>query len=212
VNLHDLYPDIDTNPQLVARAREMAPAADPCHDFSHSLRVISLALQIAEVEGGNRDIIFLGALLHDIGRGAPDSDRPHAEVGAELAEEMLVEMGYPADVVEAVVAVVAGHSTNSKRPRDTIEAQIVHDADKIDAMGAIGLARNFSTAGLYGIALYRYAPDINLSMIDDRLRDNRGWISDMHTATGRRLGEERYRFELEFFKEWEKNLAGTCKQ
>jgi len=196
----ELNKDIERDEKLEACIRNMTASEDPCHDYSHSLRVFQTALQISQVEGGSPQILYLGALLHDIGRTCNDSNHPHNERGVPLAEEMLSELAYPTDTIQKVKEVVLAHSTGYDHPREKIECRIIHDSDNLDAMGAIGLARTFSTAGTHGIPLYRYSSEVCRSMLDDRIDALNRWLSSIHSETARQIGGRRYSFELQFLE------------
>jgi uncharacterized protein len=115
------------------------------------LRVLALAERIAEAEGADMAVVRTAALLHDIGESAGRSD--HHLRGATMARDLLRDA--PAGFVEAVAHAIEAHRFRSDPAPRTLEAQIVSDADKLDAIGAIGIARVFAYAGNRATPLWR---------------------------------------------------------
>jgi len=125
------------------------------HGFDHVLRVTALAECIARAEGADLEIVRTAALLHDVAAHGQDRDDHHL-VGAERTVRILLNMGWPAARTEAVAHCIRAHrfrSSSSRMPPDeigrkdvpqTLEAQCVFDADKLDAIGAVGVARAFA--------------------------------------------------------------------
>jgi uncharacterized protein len=137
----------------VEEARRHYQGADAIHDFDHVLRVLALAERFAEAEGADLEIVRAAALLHDIARGQGDRmTSDHAELGADLARHLLA--GHPAQKVEAVAHAIAAHRFRTGPEPQTLEAKILHDADKLDAIGAIGVARAFAYGGHEGQRLW----------------------------------------------------------
>lgn len=191
------------------KARFLAESSG--HDWYHINRVWQLSRQIAAQEGANREIAELGALVHDIAdwkfHGGDDS------VGPREAERLLRNEGAPAEVIAAVVDIVATISfkgagvTTAMR---SLEGQCVQDADRLDAIGAIGIARCFAYGGHAGrlmhepdeppvlhqsAAAYKASKGASLNHFYEKLfllKDR------MNTPTGRALAEPRHRFMEEF--------------
>lgn len=193
------------------------------HDWHHIHRVWKLARQIAGQEGANQEVAELGALVHDIAdwkfHGGDDS------VGPREAERLLRGEGASTEVIDAVVDIVAtisykgaGVTTRMK----TLEGQCVQDADRLDAIGAIGIARCFAYGGHAGRQMYD--PDVPpvLHATAEAYKAAKGTslnhfyeklflLKDrMNTATGRRVAEARHRFmqdfEMQFLAEWNAEL------
>ncbi|MGE5578303.1 MAG: HD domain-containing protein, partial [Syntrophothermus sp.] len=132
------------------------------HDLDHVMRVYNLCLYLARNEAGvngagvdvDIEVLKAAALLHDIARVREDRDGSgsidHAVLGARMAEEILVDMDYPGEKVEQVKHCIRSHRFRGGNEPQTIEAKILFDADKLDAMGAVGVARFFMVAGEYG--------------------------------------------------------------
>ncbi|WP_048093028.1 HD domain-containing protein [Geoglobus acetivorans] len=156
------------------------------HDGDHVERVKKLALFIAEREGGDRDVIRIAAELHDIAR----NEENHAIRGAEIARNILVEKGYSEDFVERVCHCIEAHSFSGGIRPKTLEAKILSDADKLDAMGLIGVARAFMYSGERGRDIKS-----TLKHFEEKLLNLRDL---MYTNTARKIAEMRHK-KLESF-------------
>lgn len=207
------------------QAREYYRQADTAHGFDHVLRVLALAERIGAAEGADPVILRTAVLLHDIGRPEEmESGRCHAEAGAEKARRILRD--WPSDVAEAAAHAIATHRFRNDTPPQTLEAKILFDADKLDSIGAIGVARAYAIAGIRGQPLWgevqpgyvesespgevsgpgtqstRHTPvhefAVKLSLLKDLL----------FTDTARRIAEERDRFMRDFFTRLEREVRG----
>jgi uncharacterized protein len=212
------------DPLNVEQVREYYEDADPAHDFDHVLRVLALAERIGAAEGADMDILRPAVLLHDIGRPEELRDGScHAEVGAEKARAILSD--WPADKVEAISHAISAHRFRNDLQPQTLEAQILFDADKLDSIGAIGVARAYVVGGLHGQRLWgRATPEYLQALRQDSSlarRDLRGhtpvheWafklsrIKDvLFTATAKQIAEERHRFMSDFFLRLEREVRG----
>ena len=140
----------------------LACMGDSAHDSEHVRRVLYLALEIAETEPtADRDVLIAASLLHDIGREEQfrDPSLCHARVGAEKAYRFLREHDFSEDFAAHVRDCVRTHRFRSGDPPASIEAKILFDADKLDATGAVGMARTFFYAARMGQPLYTRLPD-----------------------------------------------------
>lgn len=193
--------------------------AEGGHDWFHIQRVYNNALQIAEGEKADLMVVELGALLHDIA----DSKFHNGDetVGPKVARDFLQQQEVSEEIIDHVVKIIENISFkggNEKRKFDSTELDIVQDADRLDAIGAIGIARTFNYGGFKGRALYdpQIEPNLNLSK-EEYKASNAPTINHfyekllllkdrMNTKTGRNLAEERHRFmEVfleQFYKEW----------
>ena len=131
------------------------------HDIDHIRRVYRRAEQIAAEEGAgiDADILFPAVILHDIARDDEDNDptgkTDHALLGAERAAEILKNEGLSPANTEKICACIRTHRYSSEgTPPESIEAKILFDADKLDCLGAVGVARLFMLSGQYGERLY----------------------------------------------------------
>jgi uncharacterized protein len=118
------------------------------HDMSHIERVEKLCLHIRETEGGDRQVLQLAALLHDTGiiREHKEGGN-HAVYSAEIAREFLTDRGLEESVVEHVASCVLTHRFSRGMQAGTIEAMILQDADRLDALGAVGIFRSLVSMG-----------------------------------------------------------------
>ena len=197
--------------RVAAQIRRRFVGESSGHDWYHIQRVWKLTQQVAAQEGAKREIAELGALVHDIADWkfcAGDET-----VGPREARRLLSDEGVPGDVIEAVTDIVAtisfkgaGVTTAMK----TLEGQCVQDADRLDAMGAIGIARCFAYGGHAGRAMYD--PDVHPTMhaTAEAYKSAKGTslnhfheklflLKDrMNTASGRAMAEERHRYMMEF--------------
>ena len=215
---------------LVARVAEHVKAKfleeSSGHDWHHINRVRKLACQIAAQEGANQEVAELAALVHDIADWKfHDGDDT---VGPREAERLLEKERASQDVIAQVVEIVrtisykgAGMAT----PMKSLEGRCVQDADRLDAIGAIGIARCFAYGGHAGRQMYD--PDVPpvLHATAEEYKASKGHslnhfyeklllLKDrMNTATGKRLAEERHRFMEEFvarfLDEWDASPAAT---
>lgn len=189
---------------MINRAMEFARtvfAGDASgHDFDHTLRVYHMATRLAEEEGADLQTVQLAALLHDV------DDRklsPETYEGKLRAVAFLRENGVEDGEIESIVDIVSRISFSAQLPPpESIEGKCVQDADRLDAMGAIGIARTFAYGGSRGRRMHDpEGVDKNASIqhfYDKllRLKDS------MNTPTGRRMAEERDQFMRQFLEQF----------
>lgn len=139
-----------------AKAREIYPSADPSHDILHVRRVVRTALALCALEGADENVVLPAAYFHDFVT-VPKNDARRAQasrLSAAAAVEYLAGIGYPAHHMDAIVHAIEAHSYSAGIPARTIEAKVVQDADRLDGLGAIGIARCFSTSALLARPYY----------------------------------------------------------
>jgi len=130
---------------------------DSTHDKYHIYRVLNIAMDIAKYEPSvDMDILTAACLLHDIGRDAQFADPTvcHAKAGAEMAYEFLLSLGWQTEKALHVRDCISAHRFRGDNAPQTIEAQILFDADKLDVTGAIGIARTLVYEGQVGGHIY----------------------------------------------------------
>ena len=125
----------------------------PSHDFSHIERVFRLASKIGAAENANLQILGLAALFHDLARDEETASNGlicHAAASAERTRRILLDRGMDPAVVEAVCDCIATHRYRDERKPQTLEAKCLFDADKLDSLGAVGVARAYLWLGERG--------------------------------------------------------------
>ena len=182
----------------IAYIRELFREDFGGHDAEHSLRVYRNAVMIAESESAcDREIVALAALLHDADDHKLFSTADNANARAFL-EENHVSQDRIDRICEAINSV--SFSQNKDRRPETIEGMIVQDADRLDALGAIGIARTFAYGGEHSRAL-----DDSVQHFHEKLL----LLKDlMNTAAGKALAEKRHAFLESFIKEYEEETMG----
>ena len=175
------------------------------HDFDHTLRVFHTATRLAEEEGADVETVQLAALLHDV------DDRklsPETYEGKLRALNFLKDNNLAEEKIQEIIHIISHISFSAQLPPpESIEGKCVQDADRLDALGAIGIARTFAFGGSRGRRLHdpeRKDKNASIQHFYDkllRLKDT------MHTATGRRLAEQRDQymrdFLQQFYEEWD---------
>jgi len=207
----------DWQPRLEALARAAAGDADGAHDINHLHRVWGNARRLlAEHTEADALVVLAACYLHDLVNLPKNHPERHlaSRQAARLATTQLAALDFPAALLPGVAHAIETHSFSAALTPETIEAAIVQDADRLDALGAVGLARMFYTAGRMGSALAHDTDPAGL----DRPLDDRTYSLDhiavklatlpgtMRTPAGRRVGEERLRqlnaFRDTFIAEW----------
>lgn len=193
--------------------------AEGGHDWFHTKRVFKNALQIAKEENTDEFIVALGALLHDI--ADYKFHNGDEKVGPRIAREFLLTQDLPEQTVNQVVNIIEHISYkggNTVQEFQSSELDIVQDADRLDALGAIGIARTFNYGGFKGRALYdpEIAPSLNMSKEEyknssaptiNHFYEKLLLLKDrMNTSTGKKIAEERHaymqRYLEQFYAEW----------
>ena len=141
----------------IEQARAWYRASDPVHDFDHVLRVYNLAERLALAEGADLEIVHAAALLHDAQGSTPGADARavHHHSSAEFAGLVLRAENWPDERIAAVQHCIRAHRyRDTREPPASIEAKVLFDADKLDVLGAIGVARVIAYASLAGQPFY----------------------------------------------------------
>jgi uncharacterized protein len=179
----------------------MYRGADPAHDFSHILRVFRNAQIIGPREGADMQVLLWSVLLHDAGsttklsQGSEESE----SLRRKAADDLLKKVGLPEEVRTEVLYAVEVHRFSKGIKPVTLEAKVLQDADRLDAIGAIGIARVFMTGGNLCRALYNpqdpfcktREPDDKKWNLDHFYRKLLQLESGMHTKTARELAGRR---------------------
>jgi len=166
---------------------------DGSHDLSHIHRVWVNAQRIRHVEGGDLEVLFAATVLHDcvaVEKNSPLRGQA-STLSAEKAASVLAAMGWPVQRIEQVAHAVKTHSYSAGYEPLTLEARILQDSDRLDAIGAVGIARCFYVAGRMGSSLYDFT---NPSAQGRAYQDTTFAIEHFHTkllqlASGFQTGE-----------------------
>lgn len=191
----------DWESQFESKISTVASSDDPAHDLLHFKRVVGLAKYLCERENGNAEIVVPAAWLHDLVIVPKDSPLRNqgSRLSAEKAIEYLRSIDYPAKFYDEIAHAVEGHSFSANIEVKTIEAKIVQDADRLDGLGAIGIARCFATAGLLKRAFYSYedpfcdvrTPDDSQFTVDHFFKKLFKTAETMKTPSGIEEGRKR---------------------
>ncbi|MBN1149351.1 MAG: HD domain-containing protein [Anaerolineales bacterium] len=205
----------------IAAARSWYPQADPVHGFDHVLRVYRLAERLALAEGADLEIVRAAALLHDVqvsaapaAGGQAGAGRPgHQHGAAQFARRVLQAEGWTEERISAVEHCIQAHRfRDASQPPQTLEAQVLFDADKLDAIGATGAARAIAYAAHAGQPFYSPPSTRFLesgqeedgephSAYHEYLFKLRKLKERLHTETARALAQERHRRMTDFFEQ-----------
>lgn len=199
--------------------KEKLEGAEAGHDWFHIERVWKLSKKVAEKEGGNLEVIELSALLHDI--ADPKFNNGDETLALKISQNFLEEIQVDAELIEQVLFVIKNISfkNRAEAPENPpLELQIVQDADRLDAIGAIGIARTFNFGGFKNNLMYHPEIKPNLGMNKEEYKKSNGTTINhfyekllllkdlMNTETAKRIASERHDFMLqfldEFYKEW----------
>jgi uncharacterized protein len=141
----------------VEQARSWYPADDPVHGFDHVQRVLAVAERLAEASGADLEIVRAAALLHDASGAAPGADgqrAEHEQASAAFARQVLQADGWPDERIQQVEACIRAHRYRGSEPPVSLEAKVLFDADKLDVLGAFGIARTLGYAQQAGQPAY----------------------------------------------------------
>ncbi len=205
------------------------------HDFAHTLRVYNNCIKIAETEfadTANMDILRAAAILHDIARPkenvALGDKGDHAILGARQAKEILLNLGVSEDFADKVSEAIKTHRFRSGMEPKSLEAKILFDADKIDTLGNIGIARAYMFAGEHNMCMYcdcdindyiktnlsggvssgkikdmkKHAPNLEFMIKSLNVPDR------MFTQTGKEIATQRAKRMQQFFDDMQQEISG----
>ncbi len=201
----------------VEGARVYYEGNEGAHDFDHVLRVLRLAERVGTAEGADMEIVRIATLLHDIYRSQEmQGGGCHAQAGAERVRQIL--SGWASEKVEAVAHAIEAHRFRGGVRPKTLEAQVLYDADKLDSIGAIGVARAYMIAGKLGQRLWTEVPEDASAEKNPLTAEHSAPIEfevklrkvkdSLFTATAKEIAQERHRFMAEFFARLEEEVEG----
>ncbi|GAA0122565.1 HD domain-containing protein [Clostridium faecium] len=197
------------------------------HNLDHVLRVHNLCMFLSKYEENvDLEVLIPAVLLHDIARVKESKDKSgeidHAILGSEMAEDILRNLEYEEDKIEKIKHCIITHRFRTDNRPKTIEAKILFDADKLDAIGSIGIARSFMLAGQFEQSLsVKKQVDTNTSE-NGRLKDvskHSPFIEyevkfkkipeKLHTKKAKEIGLQRLKFMDDFFNRLESEIEGV---
>ncbi|MCP1299735.1 HD domain-containing protein [Chryseobacterium sp. S0630] len=203
----------------VAFVKEKLEGTEAGHDWFHIERVWKLAAQIAETEDCDKEVVELSALLHDI--ADPKFHNGDETIAPKIARAFLEEQNVSEEIIQKVLFVIENISFKNRdqAPENPpIELQIVQDADRIDAIGAIGIARTFNFGGFKNNLMYHPDMKPKLGMSKEEYKKSNGTTINhfyekllllkdmMNTEKGKQMAQERHNYMLnfldQFYKEW----------
>jgi len=206
---------------------------DAGHDINHVIRVYDLCLKLAKnMENVDFEVLKLSALLHDIGRVKELKDKfgktCHAEESAKMAQKILKKFNYPQNKINEIIHCILSHRYKTGIKPKTKEAKILFDADKLESIGALGVARDFIWVGKNNARMYAetdlkeyikenlYGGEIN-GRIKDKTKHNPFFEFELkskqiprklHSQVAKRLAKERVHYMKSFFDRLKKEIKG----
>ncbi len=172
------------------------------HGFDHTVRVTRLCELLGVREGADMAILVPAALFHDVGRPCEEeTGLPHEEEGARMAESFLGSIGFREDLIPAITHAIRAHRYSTGMLPETLEARILSDADKLDAMGAVGIARTFMQAGARGGGIADATGHFHEKLLQLQSR--------MYTESARTIAERRHAFLTAFLEALDDEMNGT---
>jgi uncharacterized protein len=204
-----------------SKAEQMFASARGSHAWEHTQRVYQLCRHIGGVEGADMEVLLLAACLHDIGRAYQDTSEGrvcHAEKGVELARPIIEPLPITGDRKNNVLHCIQAHRFRKPPIPETAEARVLFDADKLDAIGAVGVARAYLFAGEVGARLHN--PDVDVENTRSYTSEDTGFrefkvklskIKDgMLTREGGRMATARHAFMTAFFERLQAEHRGDA--
>ncbi|ALS73905.1 phosphohydrolase [Planococcus rifietoensis] len=208
------------NPQVIADCRMKVKSIyeqfDASHDWQHIERVLENARHIAQAEGGDLALIELAVLLHDV------SDPKYKKAGEDPEQEILLQLELTdkeRSDIRSIIRTVSFKGGTNEEP-ETLEGRIVRDADRLDAIGAIGIARAFAYGGAKGRKLYNRNEQARTAMTENEYRNgDTSTVTHFYekllllkermvTDSGKQMAEERHRFMLSFLEQLQNETDG----
>lgn len=207
----------------IAFVKAQLQGAEAGHDWFHTERVWKIAQKIAEKEGGNHVVISLAALLHDI--ADPKFHEGDEQLAITISSDFLHSLEVPQDIINHVLDIIQNISFKNRgeaTQKSSLELHIVQDADRLDAIGAIGIARTFNFGGFKNNLMYDPERPPKIGMSKEEYKKSNGTTINhfyekllllkdlMNTETAKKIASDRHDFMLnfldEFYKEWEVNF------
>jgi uncharacterized protein len=203
--------------RIRTKVKKIYEGRDPAHDLQHILRVYKNAELIGKREGADMEVLLAAVLLHDIvvyPKGSAKSSKS-ADDSADMAEKILKGYGVSKEKIDRISYCIRTHSYSRRLVPATLEGKILQDADRLDALGAIGIARTFSVGGSEDRMFYNpedpfwktgREPDDWQWTLDHFQAKLLGLKDSMHTKAAQEMTEERTRFMEQFIEQLKKEL------
>lgn len=196
---------------------ELEMQQDLAHDLNHVLRVVKTAKQLCKLEGAKLEVVLPAAYLHDcfsFAKNHPDR-ASSSKVAADKALTYLGEIGYPQEYFSQISHAIVAHSFSANVKPETLEAQIVQDADRLDALGAIGIARCLQVSTNLGVSLYHSAdPFARHRELNDKLHSVDHFYvkllklkDSMNTPSAKEEAERRTAFMQTYLKQLDSEIS-----
>jgi uncharacterized protein len=201
---------------LEDKVKTVATTDDPAHDILHFKRVVKLAKLIAVSEKANLDVVVPAAWLHDL-VNVPKNDPRRSQASRLSAEAALVflnNINYPEIFFEEIAHAIEAHSFSANIQTRSLESQVVQDADRLDSIGAIGLARCFATAAVMKRPLYsehdsfcaQRPVDDSLYTIDHFYKKLLVIEEKLNTKTAKSIGQRRTEYLKNYLNELKEEI------
>ncbi|MGF1755829.1 HD domain-containing protein [Vibrio makurazakiensis] len=189
---------------------------DAAHDLNHILRVVKTAKQLCRAENAVEEVVVPAAYLHDcftFPKNHPDRERS-SKHAADIAIEFLKSVNYPEQYYSAIHHAIVSHSYSANVTPETLEAKIVQDADRLDALGAVGIARCVQVSTSLGRTLYSLTdpfcesrePDDKVFTIDHFYIKLLHLVDTMNTDSAKREAERRTQFMRSYLVQLESEI------
>jgi uncharacterized protein len=221
-----MAPKFETIKKIVAKE-----LVHSCHDIDHVLRVYNLCLTLAKGKKVDWEVLKIAALLHDIGRAKEDRDpsgkTDHALVSARLTGPILKKTSLAEDKIGHIKECIISHRYRTGCAPKSLEAKILFDADKLDSLGAIGVARALVWVGRHNAKIYcddnpqKYASKNLVGGIGGRIKDKtkhsiqieykvklKFIINKLYTAKAKKIARTRMKYFEDFLKRLEQEVKG----
>ena len=199
------------------KIRAIFSAKDPAHDYLHFKRVVTSAKKLCAIEKADMAVVVPAAWLHDLVNLAKNDPRRSqaSRMSADAALSYLKEIAYPSEHYDGIYHAIEAHSFSANIKCQSLEAEIIQDADRMDSLGAIGVGRCFATAGLLERSIYsendpfcrKRQPDDMAYTIDHFYQKLFKIVGLLNTVSGRKEGERRLRFIESFLHQLESEIG-----
>lgn len=206
------------------KAKKFFVGASGCHDWTHVERVRLLAKNIGKKEKADLFVLDAASLLHDIAKNDEMIEKGlfcHAQEGVKMARKILQKMKFSEELISKIVHCIGTHRKRGKTKPESLEARVLYDADKLDSIGAIGVARDFLFAGNAGSGtlytgnekkLMKSGKDHGYTEEDSAILEYETQLkfikNKMLTETGKLIAEERDEYMRNFFKRFWLEVGG----